>query len=73
LCASRGCQGFVLQGCSPCVSAERATQAAERLQQAEATAEAEAIGLGVLSIDSYSDFDMDDDALLDMINGLIQQ
>ncbi len=28
LCASRGCQGFVLMACSPCVAAERAAAAA---------------------------------------------
>ena len=35
LCASRGCQGFVLMACSPCVAAERAA-AAELRQKEEA-------------------------------------
>lgn len=30
MCASRGCQGFVLMGCSPCVAAERANAAVLR-------------------------------------------
>jgi hypothetical protein len=33
LCASRGCQGFVLTGCSPCVAAERAVAADLRREQ----------------------------------------
>lgn len=71
LCSSRSCQGFVLQACSPCVAAERAKQAEEQLKVIEAQ-EAEAMDLGELPRDTFPDFDMDDDTLLDMITGLIQ-
>ena len=73
LCPCRGCQGFVLMACSPCVAAERAKSAAARMEVAVAQeAEAADLGeLGNLSIDFGAEFDMDDDALLDMINGLI--
>jgi hypothetical protein len=40
MCGCRGCQGFVLMGCSPCVAAERAQAARER-QEAEIQAERE--------------------------------
>jgi hypothetical protein len=75
LCSCRGCQGFVLQGCSPCVSAERANKAAEQLKQDQAAEEAEATNeLGGLFPDNaFPNLDMDDDALLEMINVLIQQ
>lgn len=74
LCPCRGCQGFVLMACSPCVAAERARSAAARMEVAEAQeAEAEDLGeLGNMSADFGAEFDMDDDALLDMISGLIQ-
>lgn len=72
LCTSSSCQGFVLQACSPCVAAERAQQAAERLKVIEAQEE-EAMDLGELPRDTFPDFDVDDDTLLDMITGLIQQ
>ena len=73
LCPCRGCQGFVLMACSPCVAAERAKSAAARMEVAVAQeAEAADLGeLGNLSIDFGAEFDMDDDALLDMISGLI--
>lgn len=45
LCPCRGCQGFVLMACSPCVAAERARSAASRLDVAVAQ-EAEAVELG---------------------------
>jgi len=39
MCACRGCQGFVLMACSPCVAAERAKKAQEQ-RQLEAAREA---------------------------------
>jgi hypothetical protein len=73
LCCCRGCQGFALMACSPCVAAERARAAASRLDVIAAQ-ESEAIELGALT-DFYgdidSDFDLDDDALLSVINNLI--
>ena len=73
LCPCRGCQGFVLMACSPCVAAERARSAAARMEVAVAQeAEAADLGeLGFLPADFGTEFDVDDDALLDMISGLI--
>ena len=73
LCSCRGCQGFVLMACSPCVAAERARKAAQDLE-AEAAREAEALEFGELGADLDdlgADFSMDDDALLGMISNLI--
>lgn len=73
LCACRGCQGFVLMACSPCVAAERARSANERLD-VEAAQESQAVELGELDRqldDLGAEFDLDDDALLNMISNLI--
>uniref|UniRef100_A0A7S1Y214 Uncharacterized protein n=1 Tax=Grammatophora oceanica TaxID=210454 RepID=A0A7S1Y214_9STRA len=82
MCGCRGCQGFVLVACSPCVAAERARNAKLK-QEEEAAREAE------LMIDSTtsspgeeedldrtlyeleSEFDMDDDALLGMLSRIV--
>lgn len=73
LCPCRGCQGFVLMACSPCVAAERAKSANSRLEL-EAAREAEAVSCGELDKeldDLGEEFNLDDDALLGMISKLI--
>lgn len=73
LCACRGCQGFVLMACSPCVAAERA-RSAEQKRKVEIAREAqvdEADNLDTQLDDLASDFDLDDDALLGMLSQLI--
>jgi len=73
LCACRGCQGFVLMACSPCVAAERAMAAQERLEVEDAR-EQEALDSGDLDReldDLGAEFNLDDDALLGMISQLI--
>jgi hypothetical protein len=70
LCPCRGCQGFVLMACSPCVAAERAMRAEQRLDTAAAQ-EAEAMDMGELPKGDFGDFDLDDDVLLSMIGNLI--
>jgi hypothetical protein len=74
LCCCRGCQGFVLMACSPCVAAERAKAAASRLNIVEAQ-EHEAAEMGEMSEftggDFGSEFDIDDDALLTLFGSLI--
>lgn len=73
LCACRGCQGFVLMACSPCVAAERARAATTRMNS-ETAQEAEAVELGEIDReldDLGAQFDLDDDALLGMISNLI--
>jgi hypothetical protein len=74
LCACRGCQGFVLMACSPCVAAERAQNAATK-RRVEAAREAGVEGIGDMDreLDDLSnDFNLDDDALLGMLSQLIQ-
>jgi hypothetical protein len=73
LCPCRGCQGFVLMACSPCVAAERALAATSRVEVEEAQ-EVEAMQLGEVDKgldDLGAEFDLDDDALLGMIGNLI--
>jgi hypothetical protein len=73
LCPCRGCQGFVLMACSPCVAAERARAATHRVEVEEAQ-EMEAMQLGEVDKeldDLGAEFDLDDDALLGMIGNLI--
>jgi hypothetical protein len=73
LCACRGCQGFVLMACSPCVAAERAQSAAlKRRVEAAQEAEVEAADDMDKELDDLSnDFNLDDDALLGMLSQLI--
>ena len=73
LCACRGCQGFVLMACSPCVAAERARDAKNRMEE-EAAQENQAVELGELDreLDLLGEeFNVDDDALLNMISSMI--
>jgi hypothetical protein len=73
LCACRGCQGFVLMACSPCVAAERAQNATmKRRVEAAREAEVEAADDMDKELDDLSnDFNLDDDALLGMLSQLI--
>jgi hypothetical protein len=73
LCACRGCQGFVLMACSPCVAAERAQSASlKRRVEAAREAEVEAADDMDKELDDLSnDFNLDDDALLGMLSQLI--
>jgi hypothetical protein len=70
LCPCRGCQGFVLMACSPCVAAERARAASSRMAVAAAQ-EAEAVDMADITDALGTEFDLDDDALLTMISNLI--
>lgn len=73
LCGCRGCQGFVLMACSPCVAAERAQSAAtKRRVEAVREAQVEAADEMDRGLDDLSnDFNLDDDALLGMLSQLI--
>jgi hypothetical protein len=73
LCACRGCQGFVLMACSPCVAAERARDASKRME-AIVEQESKAIELGELDKEFDvlgEEYDFDDDALLGIISSLL--
>jgi len=72
LCACRGCQGFVLMACSPCVAAERAQNAAlKRRVEAARETEIDAVDADKELDDLSNDFNLDDDALLGMLSQLI--
>jgi hypothetical protein len=72
LCACRGCQGFVLMACSPCVAAERAQNAAvKRRVEAAREADVDNAENDKEFNDLCSDFNLDDDALLGMLSQLI--
>jgi hypothetical protein len=66
MCASRGCQGFVLMACSPCVAAERA-QAAQASHQQEMNEGEPADFRDAL----YDELDIDDDALLSILGKIV--
>ena len=66
MCASRGCQGFVLMACSPCVAAERA-QAAQASHQQEMNEGEPADFRDALS----DELDIDDDALLSILGKIV--
>jgi hypothetical protein len=73
LCPCRGCQGFVLMACSPCVAAERAREARSKLAE-ESAQEQEALELGEIDREldiMGEEFNVDDDALLNMISSMI--
>jgi hypothetical protein len=74
MCGCRGCQGFVLMACSPCVAAERARSAsANREKDAvqEQRGMQEAGELDQAFEDFGLEFDLDDDALLNMLSRII--
>ena len=78
MCRCRGCQGFVLFGCSPCVAAERAN-AAKKLLDADLKdlEPMEAFDGGDMNEfdkelkDIGSEFDLDDDTLLSILGKII--
>lgn len=74
MCICRGCQGFVLMGCSPCVAAERAMGAAQRTSE---DAEIQPQWNGAdndfeRQIGTMDDLNLDDDALLDVLSRIVQ-
>jgi hypothetical protein len=62
MCSCRGCQGFVLMGCSPCVAAERSMRSA-KVQANEMEDDDEF----KREIDDLGDFNLDDDALFSIL------
>jgi hypothetical protein len=73
MCACRGCQGFVLMACSPCVAAERA-RASSNNRDMEAAREAELEDFETFDkeiMDMGAEFDLDDDVLLNMLSRII--
>jgi len=73
MCSSKACQGFVLMACSPCVAAERAAAATADIN-AEIIAAREAEGETSEECDVQelgAEFDLDDDALLNVLSRII--
>ena len=71
MCQCRGCQGFVLMGCSPCVAAERSMKTAREAESQDA--QLEEVNNGVeQGLNFMDDLHMDDDALLDILSRIIQ-
>ena len=75
MCSSRGCQGFILMGCSPCVAAERAQVSEKRrsdeMKKEDTLADGKANDFGKELHDLGLEFDMDDDALLNVLSRII--
>ena len=63
MCSCRGCQGFVLMGCSPCVAAERSMRSAKALE-----INLEEDGDFQRDIDDLGGFDLDDDVLFPILS-----
>lgn len=72
MCACNGCQGFVLMACSPCVAAERAragNRNKEMEMALEATEDKNEVDKELFALES--EFDLDDDDLLNMLSRII--
>jgi len=75
MCLCRGCQNFVLMGCSPCVAAERSMKAAtaqathQDRQQSEEKSGYDEFDRELGEVDDLS---LDDDALLDVLSRIVQ-
>jgi len=74
LCTCRGCQGFVLMGCSPCVAAERLAASASNPSFANGPAKNEDYQEDQLEreLRELGEFDMDDDALLNVLSRFVE-
>jgi len=76
MCTSRSCQGFVLMSCSPCVAAERARASAMRRdeeikKETESDSEKEFSQIDKELNQLGLEFEMDDDALLNVLSKII--
>jgi len=76
MCLSRGCQGFVLMGCSPCVAAERAQSCHEKRmntmkKEEDVSGDGKSNKFERELNDLGLEFDMDDDALLNVLSRII--
>lgn len=74
LCTCRGCQGFVLMGCSPCVAAERLAASASNPSFNNGPAQNENYQEDQLDreLGELGEFDMDDDALLGVLSRFVE-
>ena len=71
MCLCRGCQGFVLMGCSPCVAAERAMKMPNSADEVEQQWNNDDNDFE-RQIGEMDDLDLDDDALLDLLSRIVQ-
>lgn len=74
MCYCRGCQGFVLMGCSPCVAAERAAAASSSAsnQNVSYCDEGHVTGKEMKFGEPDIDLNLDDDALLSALSLMIK-
>mmetsp|Transcript_6669 Transcript_6669/g.14815 ORF Transcript_6669/g.14815 Transcript_6669/m.14815 type:complete len:711 (-) Transcript_6669:176-2308(-) len=70
MCLCRGCQNFVLMGCSPCVAAERALKAAKANVDQHQPAQAKYFQSKRRM--EADDLSLDDDALLHVLSRIVQ-
>lgn len=63
MCSCRGCQGFVLMGCAPCVAAERCMRSAKiHAKESEGDDESKR------EFQDFGEFNLDDDALISLLS-----
>jgi len=75
MCLCRGCQNFVIMGCSPCVAAERSMKAAlDHANQEQKRTTEDNVGTDEFDreLEEMDDLSLDDDALLDMLSRIVQ-
>jgi len=74
MCLCRGCQNFVLMGCSPCVAAERSMKAAAAHATRDRQQSEEKSGYDEFDreLGEVDDLSLDDDALLDVLSRIVQ-
>ena len=69
MCRCRGCQGFVLMGCSPCVAAERAMKASQNRRSEEGTVDTAEESV---DYDEWDELNLNDDVLLGVLARIVQ-
>jgi hypothetical protein len=73
LCPCRGCQGFVLMGCSPCVAAERSAKASRESYSNSADPNNDyQEDQFERDLQEMGEFDIGDDALLNVLTRLVE-
>jgi hypothetical protein len=72
MCFCRGCQGFVLVACSPCVAAEKAQAARLKEQESKGKVDPGDVDLDRELNDLGIELNLDDDALLNVLSRILQ-
>mmetsp|Transcript_20839 Transcript_20839/g.34074 ORF Transcript_20839/g.34074 Transcript_20839/m.34074 type:complete len:386 (-) Transcript_20839:248-1405(-) len=72
MCLRRGCQNFVIMGCSPCVAVERSMKAARDNASQQRTEHEIKDCEFERQLGEMDDISLDDDALLDVLSRIVQ-